>query len=253
MSDDDGLCLGKNPARPNAIKFKLAAYADFRMLPPVPKDFGHEEAIPPIEFGMLGNDRVGDCVVAGGAHESQIFALMGGKRLTFNTADVLKDFQAITGVPPSATVGADMQQAASYRQHVGLLGADGKRHKIAAYLEISPGNLQQLYAAMYLFGAVGIGFQFPSTAFSQFRNHQSWHIVSGSSMTGSGHYVPAVALRSNIVTVTWGRFQAMRPSFYAAYCDEAVAYISQEALTAGKSPEGFDYQALLTDLQSLRG
>jgi len=73
------------------------------------------------------------------------------------------------------------------------------------------------------------------------------------SFDGSGHYVPCVALRSNIVCVTWGRFQAMRPSFYTALCDEAVAYVSQEALIAGKSPEGFDYPALLADLHSLSG
>jgi hypothetical protein len=251
MSDEQ-LCLGKLPARPNAIKFKLATYTDFSALPPIPKDFGHEEGIT--DWGMLGNSQYGDCVVAGGAHEHMLWSRMGGKHLTFNTADVLRDFQAITGVPPSATVGADMQQAASYRQNVGLLGADGKRHKIAAYLEIRPGSLQELYAAMYLFGAVGIGFRFPTnTAFDQFRNRRAWAIVSGMRFDGSGHYVPCVALRSNIVCVTWGRFQAMRPSFYASLCDEAVAYISQEALTAGKSPEGFDYQALLTDLRALRG
>ena len=107
---------------------------------------------------------------------------------------------------------------------------------------------------MYLFGAVGIGFRFPSTGFAQFSNHQSWHIVSGMTFDGSGHYVPGVALRGgNIVCVTWGRFQSMRPSFFASLCDEAVAYVSQEALTAGKSPEGFDMPALLADLNALNG
>jgi hypothetical protein len=253
MTDPDTLCLGKLPARPNAIKFKLATYTDFSALPPIPKDFGHEEYTPPIPWGMLGNNQYGDCVVAGGAHEHMLWAKMGGKNLTFNTSDVLKDFQAITGQPPSANTGADMQQAASYRLHTGLLGADGKRHKIAAYLEIAPGSVRELYAAMYLFGACGIGFKFPNTAFDQFRNRQSWHIVSNMIFDGSGHYVPAFASRSNIVCVSWGRFQAMRPSFYASLCDEAVAYVSQEALVAGHSPEGFDYAALLADLRALHG
>lgn len=247
----DTLCLGKNPARPNSIKFKLATYTDFSALPPIPSNFGHEEYTPPIDWGILGNSQYGDCVVAGGAHEHMLWSQMGGHPLNFRTADVLRDFTAITGQPPSPTVGADMQQAASFRQHVGLLGADGRRHKIAAYLEIKPGSLRELYAAMYLFGAVGVGiFNFPQAAFAQFRNHRAWAVTGGPLIDG-GHYVPCVALRSNIVCVTWGRFQAMRPSFYTAYCDEAVAYISQEALTAGHSPEGFDYQALLTDLRAL--
>jgi hypothetical protein len=247
----DELCLGKLPARPNSIKFKLATYTDFAALPPIPKDFGHEEWNPPIAWGVLGNNQYGDCVVAGGAHEHMLWNRMAGRNLTFNTSDVLADFQSITGQPPSATVGADMQQAASYRLKTGLLGADGRRHKIAAYLEISPGNLKELYAAMYLFGACGIGFRFPNTAFDQFRQHQSWHLVSGMSFDGSGHYVPCFALRSNIVCVSWGRFVAMRPSFFSALCDEAVAYVTQESLINGRSPEGFDYPALLADLHSL--
>lgn len=244
-------CFGKLPARANAIKFKLSTYADFSALPSIPKDFGHEENMP-VPWGMLGNDNYGCCTVAGGAHESMLWSNMARKPLAFKTADVLRDFQAITGQPPSADVGADMQQAAAYRQRTGLLGADGQRHKIAAYLEIRPGNLTELYAAMYLFGAVGIGIQFPDTAMDQFNSHQAWHIVSGSKIE-AGHYIPGVALRSNIVVVTWGRFQAMRPSFFAAYCDEAVAYVTQESLVNGKSPEGFDYAALITDLHNLNG
>jgi hypothetical protein len=193
-----------------------------------------------------------NCVIAGGAHEEVLWNRMGGNVIGFNTSDLLRDFSAITGQPPSPSVGADMQQAASYRRTVGLLDASGVRRKIAAYLEILPGNLPELYQAMYLFGAVGVGIQFPTYAFDQFKNHQSWHIVSGGQIE-AGHYIPAVALRSNIVCVTWGRFQAMRPSFYSAYCDEVVAYVTQESLVNGKSPEGFDYAQLVADLNALNG
>jgi hypothetical protein len=249
----DNLKLGKLPARPNAVKFKLRNYLAGTQAIKVPADFGHEEwTNPPISWGMYGNDVYGDCVIAGGAHEEVLWNRMGGRVIGFQTSDLLKDFSAITGQPPSATVGADMQQAASYRRSVGLLDASGVRRKIGAYLEISPGNLSELYTAMYLFGAVGIGIQFPTTAFDQFRRHKAWAVVSGATID-AGHYIPAIALRSNIVIVTWGRFQAMRPSFYSAYCDEAVAYVSPEALVAGKSPEGFDYAALVNDLQALNG
>lgn len=249
----EDLCLGKLPARANAVSFKLRRYlAGTKAFPIVPKNFGHEEYDPPVNWGMLGNDRYGDCVVAGGAHEHKLWGKMAGKEIGFNTRDVLHDFTAITGQPPAPTTGADMQAAASYRRRVGLMDSEGKRHKVGAYLEINPGDLQELYTAMYLFGAVGIGIQFPSSAFDQFRNHQAWHVVSGSPVE-NGHYIPGVALRSNIVVITWGRFQAMRPSFYRTYCDEAIAYVSPEALIDGKSPEGFDYATLLKDLAALGG
>jgi hypothetical protein len=200
---------------------------------------------------MLGNDKWGDCVVAGGAHEHILWNRMAGKTISFNTADVGNDFQAITGVPPNPFTGADMVQAANYRLKTGLLGADGQRHKIAAYVGLTPGSLHELYAAMYLFGAVGVGLRVTNLMQRQFVNHEAWKVASGMQWTGEGHYVPCVALRSNIVAVTWGRFQAIRPSFYATACEEAIAFISQEALVAGKSPEGFDYAALIADLRSI--
>jgi hypothetical protein len=249
----DNLFLGKLPAREGAVKLNFTAYANMGALPNIPNDFGHEEYVPPIDWKMLANDKVGDCVVAGGAHEHMLWNQMAGNTLTFNDRDVLHDYTAITGLPPNPLTGADMQQAASYRLKTGLLGADGQRHKIAAYVRLRPGNLQELYAAMYLFGAVGVGIRFPQQWFGQFTRREAWRITSGMTFTGMGHYVPCMALRSNIVCVTWGRFQALRPSAYSYLCDEAIAYISEESLVQGKSPEGFDLEALLADARAITG
>jgi hypothetical protein len=245
-----GLCFGKTEAR-HAIAFKFSKYlAGTKSLPAAPPSFGHEEQTPPIQWGMNGNDQYGVCVVAGAAHETLLWNRMAGKTISITTRDTLEDFTAITGRPPSVNVGADMQKAASFRRTTGVRDSTGARHKIGAYLEIATGNLNELYQAMFLFGAVGIGVQFPVSAMDQFSRHQAWSVVHGSRIE-AGHYIPCVALRGNIVVVTWGRFQAMRPSFFVEYCDEAVAYVSPEALTAGKSPEGFDYQTLVNDLRQL--
>ena len=40
----------------------------------------------------------------------------------------------------------------------------------------------------------------------------------------------------------------MTPAFLREYNDESVVYLSQEMLTGGKSPEGFDLAALKDDL-----
>jgi len=253
MTDDGELCTGWVPHASDAVKLKFEAYADVNaLLPKIPKDaFGHEEWSPPIDWGMLGNDRYGDCVLAGAAHEHVLWNRIGGKILGFNTADVLKDFTAITGLPPNPVTGADMKKTASYRQKIGMLGADGNRHKIAAYLELRPGDVRQMLVALYLFDAVGVGFRFYSQWFNAFRGHQAWAITSGMLPTLMGHYVPLVALRGNLVGVTWGRFQAIRPSVYAYACQQALTYVSEEALINRKSPEGFDYEALIADLNLL--
>src|SRR5690349_11895519 len=108
------LKFGRLPSE-KEVHLKFSTYADFSALPPVPKDFGHEEQTPPIIWGMLGNDRYGDCVLAGGAHEHILWNRMAGKTLSFNTSDVLEDFVAITHLPLNPFNGADMQAAANYR------------------------------------------------------------------------------------------------------------------------------------------
>ena len=56
---------------------------------------------------------------------------------------------------------------------------------------------------------------------------------------------------AGLAVVTWGDIQFMSEAFLVTFCDEAVAYVSQECLVNQKSPEGFDYAALLADLREL--
>ena len=51
--------------------------------------------------------------------------------------------------------------------------------------------------------------------------------------------------------MTWVRAQRMASAFLAACCDEAIAYVADEVLTGGKSPEGFNAAQLLADLKAL--
>jgi hypothetical protein len=248
MSD---LFTGWLPHAEDAVTFRFEDYADMSELPKVPSTFGHEEHVPPVEFGMWGNDHWGDCVVAGGVNETILFNRIAGRVVTFNTADVGRDFQAITGLPPNPITGADMKQAASYRLKTGLLDARGNRHKIGAYMQLRPGDLQQLYAAMYLFDAVGVGLRFYEEWFDQFRRHEAWRITTGMTPTLMGHYVPLMALRGNLVGVTWSRFQAIRPSVYLHAAQQVVACVSQESMINKKSPLGFNWDQLIADANEI--
>ena len=66
--------LGKKPARPGAVRLKLASYTNAAALPPLPASFGHDAIIGARGWGMLANDRYGDCVWAGAAHETMLYA-----------------------------------------------------------------------------------------------------------------------------------------------------------------------------------
>lgn len=244
--------LGKLPARKDAVKLRLSKYLVPAALPKPPRTFGHE-ALLGADWSVLGNDQWGDCVFAGAAHETMMWCREAGAITEFDDKSVLSDYSAVTGFDPTnpdTDQGTDMQAAASYRRKVGIVDAIGNRHKIDAYLAIEPGNLTQHYLAMYLFGAVGIGIQFPGSAMSQFNRGKTWSVVKGAQVEG-GHYLPLIAKRTNIKCVTWGRVQGMTAGFFSKYNDESLAYLSAESLVNRKSPEGFDYGALLADLHAI--
>jgi hypothetical protein len=248
------LALGRKAATYDHRDLHFAHYTT-TVLPPVPPVFGHDNLIPGDGWGMLGNDSVGDCVFAGAAHETMLWAAEHQLPAPMDAATVLGDYSAVTGynpANPATDQGTDVRQAMAYRRNTGIADATGKRHRISAYLALEPGNYTQLLEACYLFGAVGVGINFPSSAMDQFNKGRTWSVVHGAHIEG-GHYIPVVAHRGTIRLVTWGREIGMTRGFYAKYCEEAWAILSPEHFdpTTGKSPEGFDGQQLAADLAAL--
>lgn len=253
------LKYGKKAASSDSRDLRFENYRIGLALPPIPAQFGHEALIPRTGWGMLGNDQYGDCVWAGAAHETMLFNREANVTVDFSQHNVLKDYSAVTGFnphDPESDQGTDTRDAMKYRQKTGVLDAAGKRHTIGAYLAIDPKNLAHLYEAIYLFGAVGLGIQVPTTAQEQFTENKPWDVVPHASIEG-GHYVPLVAKRSTVnftpmpICITWGRQQPVTEAFLHKYADEAFAIVSLEALTNGKTLEGFDMAQLQADLKNL--
>jgi len=200
---------------------------------------------------MNGNDVAGDCVLAAAAHETELWNAMANKTVAVTAQNSLSDYSALTGYDPNDSTtdqGTNMLDALKYRVNTGIIDAVGVRHKIGAFVALEIGNLQHLYDALWLFGAVEIGIQFPESAMTQFRQGKTWSVVQGSQIIG-GHDIPLVAKRRRLECVTWGALQSMTTQFYLDYCDEAYCLLSEEMLTGVKSIEGFDLQTLITDLK----
>jgi intein/homing endonuclease len=181
--------FGKLPARPDAIELKLGDVLNASKLPTPPKSFGHVTSMPNGNWFMLGNDQKSNCTIAGGNHEHMLWTMAGGvPRARFTTRDSYSDYFALTGGDDS---GLDMQTVCSYRQKIGLLDATGVRHKIDAYADLNPGDLDQLALAAWLFGAAGVGVSCPSSMQDQFENGEPWSVVAGDTIKG-GHYIPCL-------------------------------------------------------------
>ena len=262
--------LGKAPATYDRRDLLFAQYRTHEELPSHPIHFGHEQLVAAKAWQMLGNgpdDTVapgfggaGDCVFAGGDHETMLWTLEGGQPATFTGATAVADYSAVTGYNPKAPLdangnnptdnGTNVRDALKYRQKTGLIDAKGRRHKIGAYVAVELGNMDQLLEALYLFGIVGIGIKFPNSAMDQFNAGRPWSVVPGPDPV-EGHYIPLVAYRTNLECVTWGRIQPMTRQFFTKYCDEAWTILSPEMLRADKSPEGFDLAQLQADINAL--
>ena len=237
---------GKLPARPGAIHLKLGDFVDESKLPPLPDVFGHSLAVLP---GMYGNNKVGNCVLAGAANEQNLWAREADQpQPNFSAAGIKKQYFELTG---GGDDGLDVQQTAKWRRDVGLLDDDGKRHKIEAYLALEPGNIRHVFYGVYLFGAVGIGWRLPKQADRQFDLNIPWNFKGLT--PGGGHYTPFIGRRLGMLHVfTWGRrYPVLETSLNPTYCDEAICYVSKEGLVNQKSPDGFDYERLLNYLEAL--
>lgn len=243
--------LGKTPARKDAVTLRLK---DYVVMVKPPATYGHGGIIPSSGWQMLGNDNYGDCVLAGGAHETMLWNAEAGSIVTFDDNSVLSDYSAITGFnpdDPNSDQGTDMQIAASYRKKTGLKDAQGKRHKVGAYLAITPGSPVEFKQAMYMFSDVGVGIQFPASAMVQFNAGKTWTVNAKSKIQG-GHYVPAIGYSSRYVyLITWGKMIRATWGFINRYCDEAIVYLSPEMLKNGVSLEGFNLSQLQADLKQI--
>jgi len=212
---------------------------------------------------MLGNDQWGDCVFAGTAHQTMVWNRLGSKiTVPFNDNVVLGDYSAVTGFDPNAgpsgnnstDQGTDVHDGLNYIRNTGVQDSTGTRHKIAAYVALDPKNWDQLMLATYIFSAVGIGFEFPNSAMTQFNRNEIWDVVPGAVIEG-GHYVPVVGTmaRTKVATVvTWGRRQQLTRAFYELYNDEAYGILSPEQLrSSGTDLHNFDLVTLQADLAAL--
>jgi hypothetical protein len=245
------LKLGKTPARKEAIKLKFADYS--ATLPTPPATAGHKDLLSKLNIGMLGNDQYGDCVWAGAAHETMLWNEEARAAVLFDNKSVLSDYAAVTGfkpTDPNTDQGTDMQVAAKYRQNTGVLDVNGKRHKVGAYLAIN--GTKEIKQAIYLFGAVGIGINFPDSAMAQFKAGKDWTVVKGAQLEG-GHYIPGITYDAKFVyIITWGKVVRASWAFIRKYMDEGVVYLSEEMLTGGKSLEGFNLAQLRADLAAIK-
>jgi hypothetical protein len=237
--------LGKLPVRTDVRTLALARYVDSSRLPSPPDAF--EETSGVDSWPMYANDRIGDCTTAAAAHMIEAWTAAGqGHTILLSERDVLDAFDDVKLTDPvTGEDGAIELDVLRYWRKTGIGG-----HDIGAYARVAVWDQRLVQTAAWLFGGLYIGLQMPQTAHTQSVWDWTGSLV-GPARPGSwgGHAVDVVRYdRNGLTVVTWGRLQELTWSFWARYCDEAYCILSDDFLTKGNAPNGFDLAALEADL-----
>lgn len=244
--------LGKAKPRIDHRTLKMAKYLPAALpAPPVSVDWSGGVS----SWGMMDNDRLGDCTCAGRAHAVQVFTLAAtGTMRTIPDdevqAEYVRDCGYVIGDPSTDIGGVEIDVLNAWRQlGIGVGGVE----KLQAYAAVNVTNHTEVMQGVQLFGGLYIGVSLPITAQGQ----TTWDVVDPNlqdeSSPGSwgGHCVFVLGYNSTGPRViTWGQIMQMTWAFWTAYCDESYALLSPDFIaTTGLAPSGFDVATLLNDLQ----
>lgn len=253
--------LGKGPAGPRVRPFEGYLKAEF--LTPVVPNINYAKSTT--SFGMMLNDQLGDCTIAGCGHAEQIWTLNTGESMmTLPDSAIEQKYELWCGYNHSDP---STDQGGVETDVLGKWVANTFwQHKLLAFIDPLPTNLQHVMKAIELFGGVYIGVQLPVSV----QNLNVWDVSTGdNAVPGSwgGHCVFVFGYRTNsdgtitFLCVSWGMIIEITQAFWqyvdpnpdpntnaGPYVDEAHALLAEDWLRWTGMPEGFDQAQLMADM-----
>jgi hypothetical protein len=241
--------LGRKAIKTDTRTLRLRKYLTPALPPPPPtKDWTKGTT----SWGMMLNDTLGDCTIAGVGHAIQVWTVNNGGIQTVPDNTILSMYEQWDGYnpadPSTDAGGIELDVLNDWRQQP-IAG-----HALTAFADPDISNLEMIRQSIALFGGVYIGVSLPITA----QNQDVWDVVPGggaSAEKGSwgGHCVFIPKYDQNGFTcITWGQLKVMTNAFWAAYVDEAHALLGQDWLNSQGSVAGFDQKQLMADLAAIR-
>ncbi len=213
----------------------------------------------PSDLGVMLNNSLGCCTCAAVYHSLQIWTANANPPMdTEPDSNVLALYEQTCGYKPndpSTDNGGVEQEVLSYILKTGAPVGDGsKRHKIAAFVEIDPKNIDDVRAAIYSCGLVYIGFNVPGFLMAS-GPPQTWDVSdSGDQSIVGGHAVIVAGYDEHgLILVSWGQVFRMSFAFWAKYVDEAYALADSDWIKAtGHAPCGLTLTDLEAQMQALK-
>lgn len=211
------------------------------------------------DWDILGNDTYGDC---GPVSVANLVALVT-KTLTgvenYPTLDQVLDLYRRSGNPnfPVDDNGVDMQTMLEELHNNGI-GPVGGRTRCVAFAKVSLNNLDEVRAAIAIFGGLLLGVDLDIAQQSQTDTTKVWDFVPGSPEWG-GHAVLAASYTSAVVRLpdigveSWAQIIGLTDSFFLNQAEEAWVVILPQHLGTTQFMSGVNLNALAADYRILTG
>jgi hypothetical protein len=245
--------LGRKAIKTDSRTLRLGAYLT-SALPAAPVATDWTKGIT--TWGMMLNDTLGDCTIAGVGHAVQVWSANSGTEITVADKEILHYYEKWDGYkkgdPSTDNGGVELDVLNDWKK------SGFYKHKLLAFADPKVSSLEEIRQAITLFGGVYIGLSLPLTAQTQVQNNKVWDVVTpatADSKAGSwgGHavFVPKYDA-AGFTCITWGQLQTMTVAFWEAYVDEAHALLSHDWIETKGSPSGFNLAQLQADLGQIK-
>ncbi len=243
--------LGKLPYKYDYRTLKLKRYIQTL---PAPKPFIDHHTKLPSNLGMMLNDQLGCCGIAGMAHLDQSWTANANKKILTVPDDIIKEtyFKLSPDHQDSGTILLDNLK---YWKNVGF-GGD----KIEGFMELGAADVNQAMLSNEYFGGCYLGLALPDNYDpSLWEKHHPKASISTDiyGRPDKGHCIIIIdhdLKYKMFITISWGQEYPMSFEYFQKYNDENWAVLNDLSIiqATGKTPEGFNMPQLHHDLQLFR-
>jgi hypothetical protein len=253
-----GRRLGRRPHDPNRRVLKLSQILT-GVTPAHPATVDHFGLIPPSRWGMLGNNQYGDCGPADVVHDRMLVAKYLANADVFpSTSDTL-DLYKRSGNPnfPADDNGVVMADMLSEVNKVGV-GPAGGRTRCVAYAQVNVSDLDEVHAAIAIFGSLSVGADLQVAQQRQTDAGGPWDYSPSAEWGGHAFLVgkytsDTTAGRPDLSAISWGAPIGITDKFWVQQVQEAWVIIWPEHLANRSFLDGVDQKALALDYKALTG
>lgn len=232
--------LGRNPRRFDPRVPHLSALLADKVPAPPPRSVDYTKGMGG-RFGVMLNDTLGDCTCAAYYHARQVWTFHAGREITEPDDDVKQLYVEACGYNPKSRgegPGGNEQDVLTFLHRKGApIGPNGKqRHKIAAFVEVDPRNIDDVKRTIADLGVAYIGLNLPRNVYPLRGDPpRRWTVAKRKQQIAGGHAVVLTGYdRAGAGFISWGKKYKMTWEFFTTYVDEAYG-ITDSAWVQRKS------------------